>query len=221
MSGATAKCVVHIFWDDSGRGSALIGVLGALAIQGARRLRERVTLSVACVAPRSRSTHSESIATRPPDAAPECRACRAERHSSLKAIPEYRTKRAVSSSRWQRKNRARRNAMQNERRAADLEAARERERRYRRANPDVHRGREHRRRAQRAGVSVGRISPALLAQKWIFWAGRCWMCGGEAVEWDHVKPMARGGAHVLANLRPSCARCNRSKWAHWPLPTRK
>jgi 5-methylcytosine-specific restriction endonuclease McrA len=44
------------------------------------------------------------------------------------------------------------------------------------------------------------------------------MCGAEAVEWDHVKPLAKGGAHILANLRPACLSCNRSKRDRWPLP---
>lgn len=44
----------------------------------------------------------------------------------------------------------------------------------------------------------------------------CWMCGGEWAEIEHVKPLALGGPHILANLRPSCGPCNRRKGAHWP-----
>jgi 5-methylcytosine-specific restriction endonuclease McrA len=37
---------------------------------------------------------------------------------------------------------------------------------------------------------------------------KCWRCGAPATEADHVKPVVLGGADTLANLRPSCKRCN-------------
>lgn len=46
----------------------------------------------------------------------------------------------------------------------------------------------------------------------------CWMCGDEPDTVDHVKPLAKGGAHMLANLRPACKSCNSSKGATWPWP---
>ena len=33
----------------------------------------------------------------------------------------------------------------------------------------------------------------------------------EEIEWDHVVPISRGGAHSIGNLVPSCNRCNRNK----------
>ncbi len=49
---------------------------------------------------------------------------------------------------------------------------------------------------------------------------RCWICGSEAwEEVDHVKPIAKGGPHILANLRPACRNCNRRKSAAWPIDT--
>lgn len=49
---------------------------------------------------------------------------------------------------------------------------------------------------------------------------RCWICGSEAwEEVDHVKPIAKGGPHILANLRPACRNCNRRKSATWPMDT--
>lgn len=45
-------------------------------------------------------------------------------------------------------------------------------------------------------------------------AGRCAYCANplaEDMQWDHVVPIARGGAHSLGNLVPVCASCNRSK----------
>lgn len=55
-----------------------------------------------------------------------------------------------------------------------------------------------------------------LAARLSMFAG-CWMCGvGPKEHIDHVKPLARGGRHILANLRPACARCNRAKSDTWP-----
>ena len=45
----------------------------------------------------------------------------------------------------------------------------------------------------------------------------CWMCGAEATEIDHVKPLSAGGSNWPANLRPACHPCNRAKSNHWPL----
>lgn len=39
----------------------------------------------------------------------------------------------------------------------------------------------------------------------------CVYCGGAFEEIDHVIPVKAGGPHTLANVRPSCADCNRSK----------
>lgn len=45
----------------------------------------------------------------------------------------------------------------------------------------------------------------------------CWMCGAEATQIDHVKPLVAGGWHILANLRPACGPCNARKGGRWPL----
>lgn len=47
----------------------------------------------------------------------------------------------------------------------------------------------------------------------------CYLCGeplADPVEFDHVIPLARGGHHVLANIKPTHKRCNRRK--HTSLP---
>lgn len=41
----------------------------------------------------------------------------------------------------------------------------------------------------------------------------CWWCGRDATTVDHVVPVVLGGATVLANLVPACARCNYSRGA--------
>jgi 5-methylcytosine-specific restriction endonuclease McrA len=61
-----------------------------------------------------------------------------------------------------------------------------------------------------------RFTEVQLAQRMAMFAG-CWMCGGPFEHIEHVKPLAVGGPHILANLRPSCAPCNLSKGGRWPL----
>jgi hypothetical protein len=42
--------------------------------------------------------------------------------------------------------------------------------------------------------------------------GRCTECGGNFdLQYDHILPVARGGATTLENLQLLCAECNRSK----------
>lgn len=96
--------------------------------------------------------------------------------------------------------------------------ARERARAFRLANPDRRSEYERRRRAFKIATAIGFIEPAQLAAKFAFWGNRCWMCQSpNRLEVDHVKPLSKGGAHVLANLRPACGGCNRSKSDRWPL----
>jgi 5-methylcytosine-specific restriction endonuclease McrA len=89
--------------------------------------------------------------------------------------------------------------------------------RWRAANLDKWAEKERRRRAVKIGTAVMKITRSILAARWDYYGGLCWMCGKPAVEWDHVKPLARGGAHIPANLRPACRFCNASKRDHWPL----
>lgn len=61
-----------------------------------------------------------------------------------------------------------------------------------------------------AGISQARIHARMAA-----FGYRCWMCHGPFEHLDHVKPLAAGGPHLLANLRPACADCNRAKGSKW------
>lgn len=56
-----------------------------------------------------------------------------------------------------------------------------------------------------------------LQQRMAVFGNRCWICRGEYEHVDHVKPIKAGGTHILANMRPACARCNRRKNKTWPL----
>lgn len=77
---------------------------------------------------------------------------------------------------------------------------------------------KRRRRAATYGSAVGRVTKQMLRDKSDYWAGRCWVCGGRADTWDHVKPLSKGGPHILANLRPACRTCNSTKGAKWQGP---
>jgi 5-methylcytosine-specific restriction endonuclease McrA len=102
-------------------------------------------------------------------------------------------------------------------RAKNPEKSREKSRREYARDPLARKAIQHQRRAMKLRAPRGTVTRAGLAARWDFYGGRCWMCGGEAVEWDHVKPLSKGGAHCLANLRPACVPCNRRKSASWPL----
>jgi 5-methylcytosine-specific restriction endonuclease McrA len=48
---------------------------------------------------------------------------------------------------------------------------------------------------------------------------QCWICELElvVVQWDHVHPLSKGGAHVRSNMRPACKDCNGRKGSLWPF----
>lgn len=85
------------------------------------------------------------------------------------------------------------------------------------ANPDSLRERTRRRRAKKKNLAVGIITVVQLNQKIDYWGRRCWVCKDQYEEMDHVKPLSKGGLHVLSNLRPICVPCNRRKSSTWPF----
>ena len=75
------------------------------------------------------------------------------------------------------------------------------------------------RRAHKKASMVISFTAEQLRQRLSMYHG-CWICGHDSWdEIDHVKPIAKGGPHILANLRPACRDCNRRKSATWPIPT--
>lgn len=143
---------------------------------------------------------------------------------------------------WDAKNPGWRAAYKRERRAQNIEVERRRdlETYYRRKERDYeglravrkaweaknrdrlrHHNRENttRRRRLMAGSLVPFMADQLHARL-AFFGFECWICGAPYEAVDHVKPLAKGGAHMLANLRPICRSCNSSKRAKWPFPTR-
>lgn len=57
-----------------------------------------------------------------------------------------------------------------------------------------------------------------VVEKFTYWGNKCWMCGRKdlPLHKDHVKPISKGGWHVLSNIRPACQPCNSSKGNKWP-----
>lgn len=76
----------------------------------------------------------------------------------------------------------------------------------------------NRRRARKAQATVLDFTSEQLNCRLGYYGYMCYLCGGEADQIDHVKPLAAGGAHMLCNLRPACGRCNQRKNDTWPYP---
>lgn len=177
-----------------------------------------------------------------------CRVCFSEYHRARYEIKRAEIIAAVRARYWADPEKSRAEGRRSRERHIDARRASSREyhrthdlsaykiewaRRDRAANPEKYRAKSRRdyarnalarretqwrRRAQKLASMVGPVTVALLRAKWEFWGGRCWLCGGDAVEFDHVKPLAKGGAHCLANLRPACRSCNARKRDLWPIP---
>lgn len=75
------------------------------------------------------------------------------------------------------------------------------------------------RRAAIREATVGTVSIEGIEARWEYYGGKCWLCGADGEQTDHVKPLNKGGLHVLSNLRPICKSCNSSKRDRWPLET--
>lgn len=72
------------------------------------------------------------------------------------------------------------------------------------------------RRAALNGAPIFGFSNTQLLERLSMFFG-CWMCGAPFEAADHVKPVSRGGYHLLSNLRPACKSCNSHKKAKWPI----
>lgn len=90
---------------------------------------------------------------------------------------------------------------------------------WRAANPERVREQiraQNQARYARLKAAPGQATTEQINARWNYYGGKCWMCGTEATDIDHVKPLAAGGCNWPANLRPACRSCNRSKSAQWP-----
>lgn len=100
---------------------------------------------------------------------------------------------------------------------ANRDKVREYQSRDSKAHPERTREAWRRRNARKQALTVMPITTQQIAAKVAYWGSKCWICRGEYEAMDHVKPLAKGGGHVLANLRPVCRSCNTRKRDRWPF----
>jgi 5-methylcytosine-specific restriction endonuclease McrA len=152
------------------------------------------------------------------------RDARRAQQAIYRADPEHRRIDREKSARWRAEHPEwhRATLARNRARPGNRELANQRSRAWRVANRERKNENERRRSAFKRNGAAARIPMVLLDAKLAYWGGRCWIAGPtctvEPEQWDHVKPLSRGGAHLLANLRPACAPCNFWKKARWPFP---
>jgi 5-methylcytosine-specific restriction endonuclease McrA len=118
---------------------------------------------------------------------------------------------------WVVNNKEKMRAMRKAWKLANPEAVRASRRAVKKRYPEANRSYVQARNARKRNLTVFPISAEKLRQRIAYFGGRCWMCGAEADSLDHVKPLSKGGPHVLSNLRPACRLCNSRKHARWPL----
>lgn len=136
---------------------------------------------------------------------------------SRKWAAEHPEQRAKHRSTWIANNPQRMTEARRRWQVANPEAGRIARRAAKRRNPNANRASVRARKARSVGVDHIPFTPSQLAQRLSYFGNRCWMCGGEPESIDHVKPIAKGGAHMLCNLRPACVPCNSAKRDRWPL----
>lgn len=110
----------------------------------------------------------------------------------------------------------RRDAIRSYTRANSARAV-ERSRIWRAENPERWNEYSRRRRLARKAASIAPFTAEQLIERLSVFGFKCWICGVDYEAVDHVKPIARGGCHSLANLRPICRSCNSKKNARWPF----
>ncbi|MFI5823750.1 HNH endonuclease [Streptomyces rishiriensis] len=153
-----------------------------------------------------------------------CAACQA-----VKSLDEFHVDRGSRDGRRSRcrpcvkryddTRRALRNTRAREVYAADPAAKLAKTTHHRRENPDQ--GDLKRRLAKGGGKIVGDVTPESLAAMRLGYDNACFICKVSfeqtTLHGDHYKPIANGGDHGLANLRPLCGACNHRKQARWPI----
>lgn len=157
----------------------------------------------------------------------ECAACscaaeRARRAANVEKVrasqaasyARNRAARAQTMHRWRERNRARHRAIARAAYERNREAYIARASAWNAAHPDQRREQCRRRRARLAGSAVERVDYAAVLDRDGAW---CYLCDRSIaagdLEFDHVIPVARGGAHVASNIRPTHGGCNRAKGA--------
>ncbi len=167
-----------------------------------------------------RRAHQRAYKRRHPDRAKEQNRAQKAKHRERNRVTSkahYEANRAYYAAKnkaWVLANRPRkgRTTLTDAERKARRKASQQR---WHEANPEFKREAVRRRRARiQHDAAIVPFTLADLERRLAMWAG-CWMCGGPPRAVDHVKPLARGGSHMLCNLRPACQGCNSSKGRKW------
>lgn len=95
-------------------------------------------------------------------------------------------------------------------------------RRWVKLNAERSRESVRRRRARIKQLTVAEFTQEQLDQRMAYYGNQCYLrlpevCTGAFDDVEHVKPVSKGGAHMLANLRPACDPCNTRKHNKWPF----
>lgn len=117
---------------------------------------------------------------------------------------------------WAQRNPTRSKERSRQWRDANRDLVREWGKAFARRYPDRVRANTTIQRAKRRGAPRVPFTAAQLTLRMSIFPG-CWICGGPKQTIDHVKPLAKGGTHMLGNLRPACIPCNCSKQDTWPF----
>lgn len=91
---------------------------------------------------------------------------------------------------------------------------------WRRKFPDKHAAKQRARTVRLRELTPFPLENDLVMAKIAYWGGKCWICGVEYTAVDHVKPLAKRGLNIVANLRPICVSCNSRKRDRWFGATR-
>ena len=148
-----------------------------------------------------------------------CNACREAKREYDKAY--YAANRDRIRARvkaYQAADPDRRRAQDKAKYEASRDRARARQREWKKRNPELVLAACRRRRAKKLDAPSAPYTAQQVKQRWSMFGNRCWLNPSHPAEaTDHVKPLAAGGADMLANFRPICHSCNASKGAKWPL----
>lgn len=133
---------------------------------------------------------------------------------------EQRALKKEANLRWRANNADKVTAYQKAYNEANRDLVRSRVSDWKRRNPDKRREYEARRYALKRGTRAGRISYEAIRKAA---KGLCGICRFDirvydAVEFDHIIPLARGGTHTQGNIQLAHADCNRRKWARTESP---
>lgn len=148
-----------------------------------------------------------------------CKPCQRIRDRERYASEAKHRRKSAIEYHWN--NRARRLAEMRSYNRRNPELRKMRSHEYYQANKSLFIEAANRRKQKLRGATVVKFTPAQLEQRLSMYGDLCWICrkpiASGQLHVDHVKPISRGGPHMLANLRPACAPCNLAKKDRWPF----